>query len=86
MRKYGTVGDFWPDGKNKDAIWSEIVAHERQIAEGLQQPGAEEYALELHELIQGFFSLDHVRRSVGYFGVPAGWIPSMGDVVTAASG
>ena len=86
MRKYGTIGQFWPVGMNKDAAWKEIVAHEKKISDGLQQPGAEEYALELHELIQGYFSLNRVRRSVGYFGVPAGWIPSMDDVVTAASG
>ncbi len=77
MRKYGTIGDFWPQGINKDALWDEIKAHERKIAAGLQQPGAEEYALELHELIQGYFPLNRVRRSVGYFGVPNGWVPSI---------
>ncbi len=86
MRKYGTIGLFWPTGMNKEDIWKEIKEQERKISEGLQQPGAEEYALELHELIQGYFSLKRVRRSVGYFGVPAGWISSMDDVVTAVSG
>jgi hypothetical protein len=75
MRKYGTIGDFWPHGMNKDNIWDEIKAHERRISEGLQQPGAEEYARELYELIQGYFSLNRVRRSVGFYGVPDGWIP-----------
>jgi len=79
MRKYGTIGEFWPPGKNKDALWAEIIAHERKITEGLQEPGAEIYALELHELIQGYFSLNTVRRSVGYFGVPDDWFPSVDE-------
>jgi hypothetical protein len=79
MRKYGTMGRFWPQGMNKESIWNEIKAHERKINDGLQQPGAEEYAQELHELIGGYFSLKEVRRSVGYFGVPAGWLPRLDD-------
>jgi hypothetical protein len=79
MRKYGTVGTFWPTGMNKEDIWNEIKAHEKKISGGLQQPGAEEYALELHELIGGYFSLNRVRRSVGFFGVPAGWVPKLDD-------
>jgi hypothetical protein len=77
MRKYGTIGVFWPHGMNKDDIWDEIKAHEQKISEGLLQPGAEEYARELHELIQGYFSLNCVRRSVGFFGVPDGWVPNI---------
>src|SRR5262249_36071033 len=79
MRKYGTIGPFWPEGMNKYAIWKEIVAHEKKINDGLQQPGAEEYAQELYELIGGYFSLKKVRRSVGFFGVPAGWVPRLDD-------
>jgi hypothetical protein len=79
MRKYGTVGRFWPQGMNKEGIWKEIVAHERKINDGLQQPGAEEYAREMYELTQGFFSLNRVRRSVGYFGIPSGWVPRLDD-------
>lgn len=79
LRKYGTIGRFWPQGMNKESIWKEIVAHERKINDGLQQPGAEEYAREMYELTQGFFSLNRVRRSVGYFGVPAGWVPKLDD-------
>ena len=79
VRKYGTIGRFWPHGKNKESLWKEIVAHERKINDGLQQPGAEEYAREMYELTQGFFSLNRVRRSVGYFGVPAGWVPRLDD-------
>lgn len=77
MRKYGFIGQFWPQGMNKDAVWKEIIAHEKKISDGLQQPGAEEYALELHELIGGYFPLNRVRRSVGFFGVPAGWVPKL---------
>jgi hypothetical protein len=79
MRKYGTVGQFWPLGMNKESIWKEIVAHERKINSGLQQPGAEEYAREMYELTQGFFSLNRVRRSVGFFGIPSGWVPRLDD-------
>lgn len=79
MRKYGFIGQFWPVGMNKEGIWKEIVAHERKISDGLQQPGAEEYALELHELIGGYYPLNRVRRSVGFFGVPAGWVPKLDD-------
>jgi hypothetical protein len=81
MRKYGTIGRFWPQGMNKEGIWKEIVAHERKINDGLQQPGAEEYAREMYELTQGFFSLNRVRRSVGFFGVPDGWVPKLDDDV-----
>jgi hypothetical protein len=83
MRKYGTIGPFWPTGMNKEDILNEIKAQEKKISDGLQQPGAEEYALELHELIGGYFSLNWVRRSVGFFGVPAGWIPSNVDCATS---
>ena len=79
MRKYGTIGPFWPTGMNKEDIWNEIKAQEKKISDGLQQPGAEEYAAELHELIGGYFPLNRVRRSVGYFGVPAGWVPKLDD-------
>ncbi len=79
VRRYGTIGQFWPLGMNKEGIWNEIVAHERKINDGLQQPGAEEYAVELHELIGGYFPLNRVRRSVGFFGVPAGWVPKLDD-------
>jgi len=83
MRKYGFIGQFWPVGMNKDAVWKEIVAHEKKISDGLQQPGAEQYALELHELIGGYFTLNRVRRSVGFFGVPAGWVPKLDDDLVA---
>lgn len=79
MRRYGTIGPFWPTGMNKEDIWNEIKAQEKKISEGLQQPGAEEYALELHELIGGYYPLNRVRRSVGLFGVPAHWVPKLDD-------
>lgn len=76
MRKYGTLGPFWPTGMNKEDIWNAIKAHEKKINDGFQQPGADEYARELHELTQGYFSLDYVRHSVGSFGVPDKWVPA----------
>lgn len=79
IRKYGYVGDFFPKGWNKERIWDEIKKHERKITEGLQQPGAEEYAEFLHDLTGGYFTLKRVRRSVGYFGVPRDWVPQIDD-------
>jgi hypothetical protein len=67
VRRYGTIGDFW-QGKNKETLWDEIKAHERQIVNGLTVPLADEYAEFLHALTGGFFTLKRVRRSVGYFG------------------
>ena len=55
---------------NKDVIWKEIVAHERKISEGLQQPGAEEYARELHELTQGYFTSTTFAARWGTSGFP----------------
>lgn len=75
IRKYGWIGDFLPAGKNKDALWKEIIEHERRISEGLKEPGADEYAAELHELVEGYVPLGKIRRSVGYHGVPEGWTP-----------
>lgn len=79
MRKYGFIGQFWPVGMNKDVVWKEIIVYEEKISDGLQQLGAEEYALELYELIGGYYPLNRVRRSVGFFGVPAGWVPKLED-------
>jgi hypothetical protein len=76
LHKYGYIGDFWPVGMNKDSIWREIQQHERRIKDGLLAPGAEDYAEELHDLMGGYYSLKKIRRSVGYFGVPANWVPS----------
>jgi hypothetical protein len=79
IRKYGYIGEFFPKGMNKERIWEEIKKHERKISEGLQQPGAEEYAEFIHDLIGGYYSLKRVRRSVGYFGVPRDWVPQIDD-------
>jgi hypothetical protein len=79
IRKYGYIGEFFPKGMNKERIWDEIKKHERKITEGLQQPGAEEYAEFIHDLIGGYYSLKRVRRSVGYFGVPRDWVPQIDD-------
>jgi len=53
-----------------------VKSHEKKISDGLLQRGAEEHAAELHELVHGYYSLKHVRRSVGRFGVPNGWVPN----------
>jgi hypothetical protein len=76
ITKHGTIGNFWTQGKNRKVIWSEITNLERSIREGLLAPDAEDYAEDLHELIQGYFSLKRVRRSVGYFGIPADRVPN----------
>jgi hypothetical protein len=73
VRRYGTIGDFW-NGHSKESIWNEIKACEQKIAVGLTAPGVDEYAAYLHDLTQGFFTLERVRRSVGFFGVPKNWM------------
>ncbi|MBX9677431.1 MAG: hypothetical protein K2X38_01620 [Gemmataceae bacterium] len=75
MRKYGTIGDFWPVGKNKEAIWAEIKDLEKKTAEGMNEPGVEEYADFLQDLTGGFFTYKRVRREVAYWGVPQDWHP-----------
>ena len=55
------------------------------VSDGLLQPGADEYAAELYELIDGYFPLNRVRRSVGFFGVRDGWVPNIEDVETSVS-
>jgi hypothetical protein len=80
LNKFGSLGDFWPVGKNRDSIWAEIIEHQRRIREGLLAPGAEDYAEEIHKLIGGYYPFAKVRRCVGYFGVPSGWVPSCDDL------
>src|SRR5262249_9116332 len=63
VRRYGTIGDFW-NGHSKESMWDEIKACEAKIAVGLAAPGVDEYAEFLHDLTQGFFTLQRVRRSV----------------------
>ena len=75
LRKYGVIGKFWPQKINKKIIWSQIIANEKRIKEGLSHPLADAYAHEIFELIGGYYSLQKVKRSVGYYGVPDGWIP-----------
>jgi hypothetical protein len=75
LRKYGVIGKFWPPKINKKIIWSQIIANEKRIKEGLSHPLADAYAQEIFELIGGYYSLQKVKRSVGYYGVPDGWIP-----------
>ncbi len=76
IRKYGYVGEFFPNGWSKEKIWSAIIENERRIKNGLLAPGAETYIDELHGFIDGYYSHSRVRRCVGYFGVPAGWLPA----------
>ena len=61
VRRYGTIGPFWPTGMNKEDIWNEIKAQEKKISEGLQQPGAEEYAAELHVLVSHQKASEHAQ-------------------------
>ncbi len=74
VRRYGKVGNFW-QGHSKESIWNEIKACEVKISLGLTVPGVDEYAEYLHDLTQGFFTLNRVRRSVAFFGVPKDWTP-----------
>lgn len=81
MRKYGTIGDFWPVGKNKEAIWAEIKDLEKKTAEGMNEPNVKEYSDFLYDLTGGFFTFRRVRREVAYWGVPKDWVPDPDEVV-----
>ena len=73
MHKYGTIGRFWPEGKNKEALWTEIKDREKRIAAGLKCPAVEQCAFDLWQMVQTDYTLDQVRRSIGYHGIPDGW-------------
>jgi hypothetical protein len=64
--KYGTVGDFWEDGKSKISLWEEIKATEKRISDGMTLPGAEELVDYLNELTQGHQGRARIRRAVGF--------------------
>lgn len=72
IRKYRTIGSFWPAGMNKEKIWGEIMAVEAKIAQGMGQPGVDEYTDTLQALTGGWFTRKRVLREVAYWGVPAG--------------
>lgn len=67
IRRYGTIGQFWPEGKNKEDLWAEIISKERKIKDGLSQCGAEEHADDLYAYFDGTVERKKLARLVGYF-------------------
>jgi hypothetical protein len=63
IRKVGTVGQFW--AKPKKALWQEIRDVEKQIGDGLEQPGVEELADFVADMIGE--PLTDVKRKLGYY-------------------
>ncbi len=65
IRKHGTIGAFWVKGK--EAIWNDIKAKEKRIAEGLEQPNVKRLAQHAYEFVGGAVSLRKIERSFGYY-------------------
>ena len=64
IRKVGTIGNFW--SKNKEAIWSEVKAKEKRIAEGLEQANVRRLAQYAFEFIEGYVPLRQIERNFGF--------------------
>ena len=64
LQKYGKIGKFWV--KPKDDLWQEIKDKEKRIELGMAEDGAEELVEYLHDLTEGYFGRDQLRRRVGY--------------------
>jgi hypothetical protein len=86
IAKYGTVGNFWEDGKSKVSLWEDIKATEKRISDGMTLPGAEELVDYLNELTQGHQGRARIRRAVGYhaadYHAEGTLFPPSGDVVS----
>jgi hypothetical protein len=65
IRKHGTIGAFWV--KSKEAIWSEVKAKEKRIAEGLAQPNVKRLAEYAYEFVGGYVPLRQIERNFGYY-------------------
>ena len=64
IKKVGNIGQFWI--KPKDEIWSDVVAKEKRIADGLEQPNVKKLAQYAFEFIQGYVPLREIERNFGY--------------------
>lgn len=53
--------------KGKEAIWNDIKAKEKRIAEGLEQPNVKRLAQHAYEFVGGAVSLRKIERSFGYY-------------------
>lgn len=65
LRKVGTIGQFWE--KSKKLLWQDIRDHEQRVGEGLEQPKIRLLARHVFDLIDGYYPLQRVERSFGYF-------------------
>ena len=77
IRKFGTVGKFWP--KKKELLWKEVQEVEKRIRDNLHNANADDYIDHLYDYIQGYFPIKKIRRCVGYHGVPTDWLPDSQD-------
>ena len=65
IRKVGTIGKFWV--KSRNAIWDDVKAREKRIAEGLEQPNVKRLAQYAYEFVGGYVPLRQIERSFGYY-------------------
>lgn len=65
IRKHGTIGRFW--SKSKEAIWEDVKAREKRIAEGLEQPNVKRLAQHAYEFVDGYVPLRQIERNFGYY-------------------
>ena len=75
IRKVGTIGKFWV--KSRKAIWDDVKAREKRIAEGLEQPNVRRLANYAYEFVDGYVPLPQIERNFGYYWDSAGtqnWI------------
>ena len=80
LRKYGTIGRFRE--KPKRILWQEMIAIERRIAFGLENPGVRELAAHVYEMLGETVSQKQIERSFGYWSEGAGvraWVASLFD-------
>lgn len=64
IRKVGTIGKFW--FKSREAIWNDVKAKEKRIAEGLAQENIKRLAQFAYELVDGYVPLQQIERNFGY--------------------
>lgn len=64
IRKHGAIGAFWV--KSKEAIWNDVKAKEKRIAEGLAQENVKRLAEHAYEFVCGAVPLRRIERNFGY--------------------
>jgi hypothetical protein len=64
LHKHYAIGPFWV--KPKAAIWTDIRAKEKRIADGLEQPGVRKLVDFIYELLDRTMPLKGIERAFGF--------------------